>query len=192
MKQAMIGRTMVHRRRRRISGTGVAKGVALLAVACAVAVAALAAGGGDPLWRLAAGPPDLGPASFERLARRDVPNDALACPADLCRAASDLAPPVFAVPARDLRRAFARAIADEPRLERVAADDAALADRYVQRSRIMRFPDTVDVRFLDLPGGRSTLALYSRSQLGSDDFGVNRARIARWLALLSAAAPAAR
>jgi uncharacterized protein (DUF1499 family) len=32
--------------------------------------------------------------------------------------------------------------------------------------------------------GRSTLAIYSRSLVGRKDFGVNRARIQRWLAAL--------
>jgi uncharacterized protein (DUF1499 family) len=53
----------------------------------------------------------------------------------------------------------------------------------------MGFPDTVVVRFFKRPGGRSTLALYSRSQLGKSDFGVNRARIARWLEKLTMQAP---
>jgi uncharacterized protein (DUF1499 family) len=47
------------------------------------------------------------------------------------------------------------------------------------------------VRFFDRPGGRSTLALYSRSQLGHGDMGVNRARIERWLAKLAEQAPVA-
>ena len=42
------------------------------------------------------------------------------------------------------------------------------------------------------PGqGRSTIALYSRSQLGKSDLGVNRARIERWLEQLGAYAPVA-
>lgn len=77
-------------------------------------------------------------------------------------------------------------MAAEPRVERLAVDEETLTERWVQRSRVMRFPDTVNVRFVDLGEGRSTLALYSRSQLGSDDMGVNRARIERWLDRLAA------
>jgi uncharacterized protein (DUF1499 family) len=45
----------------------------------------------------------------------------------------------------------------------------------------MRFPDTIVVRYLRLGENRSTLAIYSRSQLGRYDLGVNLARIERWL-----------
>jgi uncharacterized protein (DUF1499 family) len=45
----------------------------------------------------------------------------------------------------------------------------------------MRFPDTVDALVVGRGEGRSTVALYSRSQVGYSDLGVNRARIARWL-----------
>jgi uncharacterized protein (DUF1499 family) len=33
--------------------------------------------------------------------------------------------------------------------------------------------------------GQATLAIYSRSLIGHGDFGVNRARIERWLAALA-------
>jgi len=74
----------------------------------------------------------------------------------------------------------------------VASDESGFNARYVQRTKIMRFPDTVNVRFIDLGDGRSTIALYSRSQLGESDFGVNRARIERWLGKLQKEAPPVR
>ena len=48
----------------------------------------------------------------------------------------------------------------------------------------MRFPDTVDVEVFPAGENQSTLAIYSRSLIGRKDFGVNRARITRWLAAL--------
>jgi uncharacterized protein (DUF1499 family) len=146
--------------------------------------------GPERVWALF-GPADLGPISFETFQRRVTPNDALACPTDLCQAKADLTSPAFAMAARDLRQAFARAIAGEPRLVKVDSDDATLTERYVQRSRLMHYPDTIVVRFVDLPDGRSTIALYSRSQLGKGDLGVNLARIHRWLLALEAQTPAA-
>ena len=53
-------------------------------------------------------------------------------------------------------------------------------DRYVQRSATMSFPDTINVRFIALSDSTSTLAIYSRSQLGHSDIGVNLARIRLW------------
>ncbi|MFI5106736.1 MAG: hypothetical protein ACHP79_17570, partial [Terriglobales bacterium] len=74
---------------------GIAATVALLLVAT---VAAFALIGPERFWMLF-GPPDLGAISFETLKRRSTPNDALACPPDVCSAKSDLLPPVFAVSA---------------------------------------------------------------------------------------------
>ena len=161
----------------------------LAADTAAVLLAAFFIVGPERIWALF-GPADLGPVNFETLTRRTVPNDALACPQNLCIAKSDITPPVFAVSAPDLEKAFAKVIASEPRVEQAAWEDGGFTQRYVQRSKIMRFPDTISVRFIDLGEGRSTIALYSRSQLGEGDFGVNRARIERWLKKLSKEAPA--
>lgn len=165
---------------------------AALVALCALAAVAFLAIGPVRIWGVF-GPPDLGAVDFARLERRSTPNDALACPAGSCGGARvDIVPPVFAVDARALRAAFAQAIAAESNLTRVAADDPAGVERYVQRSALLGYPDTIVARFLDLPGGRSTLVLYSRSQIGRSDLGANKARLERWLARLVAAAPPAR
>ena len=51
---------------------------------------------------------------------------------------------------------------------------------------------SVSTETIERAGGHSTLALYSRSQLGKGDLGVNRARIERWLAELGREVPVAR
>jgi len=136
------------------------------------------------VWRLA-GEPDLGEVDFATLQRRPYPNDALVCPAGACAARRDAESPVFTMSASVLRGRFLKAIAAELRLERVDGGQDPLALRFIQRSRVMAFPDTVNVRFVDVGGGASSVMLYSRSQLGRDDYGVNGERIARWLALLA-------
>jgi uncharacterized protein (DUF1499 family) len=151
-------------------------------VVLAVAILAVMVLGLERVWSLF-GPPDLGPVTFETLQRRITPNDALACPEDLCRAHSDVTPPVFAVGADRLRQAMAEVLASEPDVTQVEA--AALTARYIQRTRWMRFPDTIVLRYVPLGADRSTIALYSRSQLGSGDMGVNKARVMRWLDKLS-------
>ena len=155
-----------------------------------LSVAAVAAIGIGPgaVWALF-GSADLGPIELGTLTRRTTPNDALAAAPDLCPARSDVLPPEFATDARALRAAFSIMLQSEDRVERVAANDATLTDRYVQRSALMQYPDTVVAQFFDRPLGRSTLALYSRSQIGRSDLGVNRARLERWLGKLTALAP---
>lgn len=51
---------------------------------------------------------------------------------------------------------------------------------YVQRTRIMGYPDLISVRAVQGEDG-TKLALFSRSRFGYSDVGVNEARIRRWL-----------
>lgn len=135
------------------------------------------------LYERVAGPADLGPVDFATLVRRTTPNDALACPPGACsEAAADFDPGVYPLPVMELRRRFAAMALAEPRVVQVhrGAEPDAPQDRYVQRSRLMSFPDTIDVRFVPLSAATSTLAVYSRSQLGRGDLGVNLARIRLW------------
>jgi uncharacterized protein (DUF1499 family) len=60
--------------------------------------------------------------------------------------------------------------------------------RFVQRSRILGFPDTIDVKVVPGAEGGAAVLLYSRSKLGRSDMGVNRERIARWIGLIETAA----
>jgi uncharacterized protein (DUF1499 family) len=136
------------------------------------------------------GDPDLDAVKIETVQRHKLPNDALACPVDFCVARADLSTTVYAMPAAELRTAFAKVIASEPKVTIVETNDAEMTDRYIQRSAIFGFPDTIVVQFLDRPGSQSTLALYSRSRFGESDFGVNRARLERWLEKLASHAKA--
>ncbi len=134
------------------------------------------------------GTADLGAADFATLQRRDTPNDALACTPEFCAARGDIAAPVFRPPAGGgLPRRRGRS-GGEPRLERVAAEEGQGMLRYVQRSRILGFPDTIDVKVVPVPEGGAAVLLYSRSKLGRSDMGVNRARIERWIGLIEASA----
>ncbi len=144
------------------------------------------------LWERVAGPPDLGPVNFADIRRSPTGNDALICPVSLCGATPvDAVSPNFNVPVARLRDAVRVIEVNDPDVFALAQDEARVQDRYLARTRIMRFPDTVSVRFIDLGQGRSTLALYSRSQLGQSDIGVNRARLLAWIKLLGDQLPPA-
>lgn len=170
-------------------GVMMKRGAGILLLGLGLALAMIFAFGLDRVWGLF-GPADLGPVAFESLERRASPNDALACPAGLCRAQSDLTPPVYAVSAAALKQALARVVASEPNVEQV--ENGPASDRFIQRSRWMRYPDTIVVRYISRGEGQSTLALYSRSQIGHSDLGVNRARLQRWLEKLSREASVAK
>jgi uncharacterized protein (DUF1499 family) len=86
-----------------------------------------------------------------------------------------------------VKAAFDQVLAREPRISHSASDEGLGQYEWIQRSALMRFPDTITARFIALDAGASTLAIYSRSKFGRSDFGVNRARVSDWLAKLAAA-----
>jgi uncharacterized protein (DUF1499 family) len=136
------------------------------------------------LYETVFGSPDLGPVDFETFQRGTRPNTALACPVGFCRnATADFDPGVYPGSDEELRQRFTEFVLAQPRVVPVyrhAQPGLPTQDRYVQRSALMQYPDTIDVRFIALSETTSTLAVYSRSQIGHSDLGVNLARIKLW------------
>ncbi len=157
---------------------------AILLIAAAVLfAAAFVVLGPERLWSQF-GPADLGDVDFATLVRRDTPNDALACLPEFCAAKADVAAPVFAKPFGDVFLSIQNAVVHEPGLEQVDADAGQGTLRFVQRSRLMGFPDTINVKVVPTADGGSAVLIYSRSQLGKGDMGVNLARVERWIGLI--------
>lgn len=143
--------------------------------------------GREKSWEVLFGPPDLGPVEFATLQKTSRPNQVLLCPVDVCKAATpDMMPPVYALPVDKLRDAFRQIISQEAHAEQVAVDGGNQTERYVIRTNLMRFPDTVRVKFIALDNDTSTLAIYSQAQIGYSDRGVNKTRVQRWLNALDA------
>ncbi|NQW00677.1 MAG: DUF1499 domain-containing protein [Rhodospirillales bacterium] len=161
----------------------IVKFIILLVVALLVLVAFV---GRDRVLASLFGPLDLRPVDFSSLVLGPNPNQFLVCPPDFCAATPHMASPLFAVPVAELRQRWMDLLKTRPNMETVTADDQALQYDYIQRSKIMRFPDSITLRFLQAPAGGSTLAIYSRSHYGKSDFGVNEARVRSWLAQLAA------
>ncbi|MEQ9835948.1 MAG: DUF1499 domain-containing protein [Roseitalea porphyridii] len=117
--------------------------------------------------------------------RSGRPNDRLMAPPGYCRnGVPDESAPVFAATPERLIAAVDRVAAAEPRTREVGR--GPLARQFVQRSRVLRFPDDITVQVLSSDAG-ATLAIWSRARYGYADFGVNRARVDRWLAAIGAA-----
>lgn len=111
--------------------------------------------------------------------RPDTPNDFLAATPGFTAAEPDLALP----PAEDavgFLAALDRVAMAEPRTERLAGSPDEGRITWVQRSAIMGFPDYVTAE-----AGPEGRAVWSRARFGRSDFGVNRARVERWLARLA-------
>jgi uncharacterized protein (DUF1499 family) len=92
--------------------------------------------------------------------------------------------PVFPKTPDQILAALRRVALAEPRTTLVAEDRNARQLFFVQKSKTFRFPDFVSVEAVPVAAGQTALAIYSRAKYGIRDFGVNRARVERWLAAL--------
>ncbi len=122
-----------------------------------------------------------------RLHRRKNNQYLLAPPGHTADAPHRVAP-VFDRPVNELAGDFRRHALAQPRVKLLEVSPDGQRLELVQRSRMFRFPDRISVEFIAIDEMRSTLAIYSRSRYGSNDFGVNRKRIDAWLAGIGAPA----
>lgn len=127
------------------------------------------------------GPVETKEINFQSLILSAKPNQFLVCPAGYCGSEPHLISPSFPVSADTLRQRWMSLMDNEPRIEAGAADDEAMQYDFIQRSSLMRFPDSITVKFISENDTSSTLAIYSRSHYGKSDFGVNERRITVWL-----------
>lgn len=155
--------------------------MATLAGIVIVTAVALVIVGREQSLEMIFGPIDQSAVDFATVDTAGRQNTYLVCPPDLCGQAPDRESPVFALSAIELRNLWFEMIGNQPRIDWIASDEEILQYDFVQRTRLMRFPDSITVRFLALQEGRSTLAIYSRSHYGRSDFGVNQERIEAWL-----------
>ncbi|MDD9908120.1 MAG: DUF1499 domain-containing protein [Ahrensia sp.] len=141
--------------------------------------------GWEHVWRVMAGPADLGPVSFQGLSKTAKPNQALICPPDLCDPASiDRPSSIYDLPAMVLRERLLNSLRAEDDITRVDGDTEPLKLRFIQRTWLMRYPDTIRIEIVPIEDTSSTIALYSQSQIGESDLGVNLERAERWLGRL--------
>ena len=147
----------------------------------AMLIALLLPACGEGLQGIAVPPP----LDFARIERPKSPNTALAAPEGF-QPPPDIVTRPYEVSAARLYAAVSAVAAAQPRTFPLKAFDDRLQAHFVARSTAIGFPDLIAVQaFADGPD-RSTVALWSRSVYGYSDFGVNRRRVAAWLAALDA------
>ena len=135
----------------------------------------------ETFWELVVGDPDLGYVDFSTVKKTSKPNQFLLCPKNICKNETpDAEPPVFKMTKERLKASFIQALGTEGRS---TVDDAGDGLRFIMRSPIFRFPDTINAEFFDTKDG-ATLAIYARAQIGYRDFRINEKRVRRWLTTL--------
>lgn len=162
-------------------------GYVFLAIVAVIVVGLVATAfvGREGMLNLAFGPVEEREIDFATLQKTDKPNQFLVCPLDVCAETPDMVAPVYEMSAGDLRDKWLAMLAEQPRVAELSADEENLHYDFRQHSELMRFPDTITVRFIPLGPAQSTLAIYSRSHYGRSDLGVNEKRITDWLDALN-------
>jgi hypothetical protein len=127
-------------------------------------------------------------AEFGHLPAKAKPSRFLMCPQDYCSRAPDAVSPVFDMEWERLRDLWSETVARQRRVKLVAGDGERRRITYVQHSALLRLPDIVTIEFVDLPDGKSSFAIESRSRYGWLDFGTNAARVQTWVGLLQSVA----
>ncbi|HLZ68146.1 MAG TPA: DUF1499 domain-containing protein [Aliidongia sp.] len=127
-------------------------------------------------------------AEFGHLPAKAKPSRFLMCPPDYCSRAPDAVSPVFDMEWERLRDLWSETVAGQRRVKLVAGDGERRKITYIQHSALLRLPDIVTIEFVELPDGKSSFAIESRSRYGWLDFGGNAARVRDWVGLLQSVA----
>jgi uncharacterized protein (DUF1499 family) len=119
------------------------------------------------------------------IALRGTPNDYLAAVPGTTAATPHLRLTIHPLTPQELLACVDRIARSKPRVAVVAGNLDELMITYMQRSKIVGFPDYITVRAVPrdtgLPEGAAALIVYSRSRYGHGDLGVNAQRIEGWM-----------
>ena len=96
----------------------------------------------------------------------------------------DMESPVYSANPTLMAKAFDDFVLSQNKTKRIAGSPEEGWMTYVQRTPRWNFPDYISVKFIDLNGGKSTIAVFSRSRFGYSDLGVNEARVKTWVKTL--------
>lgn len=105
----------------------------------------------------------------------------LVCPPGYCNIEPHEISPVYPVDLNTVVEHWKKIINQEKRVELVDSNNQQNKFTYIQVSKLMRFPDTINIEFIPLEHNHTTLAIYSQSKYGYSDFGVNKQRVTKWL-----------
>jgi uncharacterized protein (DUF1499 family) len=122
-------------------------------------------------------------ASFKKTWR---PNQCLALPRGFLSAErADIESPILLASVEQVRVAWLAVLAAQPRTRSMREQGNQI--EVVQTTALMRFPDTITMRTIDLGDGKASVGVFSRSRYGVRDFDVNANRVREWLQALQVA-----
>lgn len=122
---------------------------------------------------------------FKNIAYINTPNYYLVCPPKYCSITPNEISPVYPIEVRHVDIHLKQVIERQPRITLIAEDKENYRYTYIQRTKYLGFPDTINVQLLSLGENHTTVLIYSQSKYGYSDLGVNKARVKNWLFELS-------
>ncbi|NQY41994.1 MAG: DUF1499 domain-containing protein [Legionellales bacterium] len=126
------------------------------------------------------------PIDFKKLQISNMkPNHYLICPKNTCQSENDISP-IYKTPAETLYNKTISIIQKIPRTQITYQDDENYTIVFVQKTKIFRFPDYIDIQIFSIDNNKSTIAIFSRAKYGYYDFGVNKNRVFSIITALSA------
>ena len=96
----------------------------------------------------------------------------------------DVPSPVYTANPTLMAKAFDDFVLSQSKTIRIAGSPEEGWMTYVQLSKSLNLPDYISVKFIDLNGGNSTIAVFSQSRFGHDDRDVNEERVMSWTGTL--------
>jgi uncharacterized protein (DUF1499 family) len=88
---------------------------------------------------------------------------------------------VYDMSAPELSKMFDDFALAQPRVKRIAETLQDQMITYVQRTKIIGYPDYITIKAIPVGAKQSKLEIFSRSRFGYSDWGVNKGRIKGWL-----------
>ena len=89
--------------------------------------------------------------------------------------------PMFDLGASELIQLVDDFVLTQPRVKRIAGTVGEGMITYVQRTKIISYPDYITIKAISAGAKQSQLEIFSRSRFGYSDWGVNKGRIKAWL-----------
>ena len=100
------------------------------------------------------------------------------------RDGQDLNSLIFDLDALDLAEKVDRIALSQPKVTVLEGSAKSGNVTYVQRTKLMAYPDYISIKISPEIAGKSRLTIYSRSRFGYFDYGVNKARVKAWTAAI--------
>lgn len=119
------------------------------------------------------------PTDFDDIHLPSSPNFALVAPIGM-HPSPTIEARVYNMDKDKLKTLCLKVIEQQPRLKLLSKSPDKDEYSFIQRTAVFRFPDQIDIKFINLDEKSSSYIMLSRSMYGHSDFGKNKKRLLQW------------